>query len=90
MGDESPWAYPGDGEGPVHEVELAAFRIDRYAVTNEQFSRFVGGHEVAYRRRAVRMVLRVWRTPPRRLPPYSSSGGRAMVAPGDGGRLATS
>ena len=24
MGDESEWSYPGDGEGPVHEVELAA------------------------------------------------------------------
>jgi formylglycine-generating enzyme required for sulfatase activity len=41
MGDESEWAYPGDGEGPVHEVELAGFRIDRYAVTNEQFTKFV-------------------------------------------------
>lgn len=41
MGDESAWAYPGDGEGPVHEVELTAFRIDRCAVTNEQFTRFV-------------------------------------------------
>ena len=38
MGDESVWAYPGDGEGPVHEVELEGFRIDRYTVTNEAFS----------------------------------------------------
>ena len=30
MGDESEWAYAGDGEGPVHPVELAAFRaVDR-------------------------------------------------------------
>jgi len=41
MGDESVWAYPGDGEGPVHEVELDAFRIDAYAVTNAQFAEFV-------------------------------------------------
>jgi formylglycine-generating enzyme required for sulfatase activity len=35
------WAYPGDGEGPVHEVTLDAFRIDRFAVTNDSFARFV-------------------------------------------------
>lgn len=41
MGDESVWAYPGDGEGPVHEVTLDGFRIDRFAVTNDAFARFV-------------------------------------------------
>lgn len=41
MGDESVWAYPGDGEGPVHEVDLGPFRIDRFAVTNEAFASFV-------------------------------------------------
>jgi formylglycine-generating enzyme required for sulfatase activity len=41
MGDESEWSYAGDGEGPVHAVELVAFRIDRYAVTNAQFGAFV-------------------------------------------------
>ncbi|MGP0029036.1 MAG: formylglycine-generating enzyme family protein [Acidimicrobiales bacterium] len=41
MGDQSEWAYPGDGEGPVHDVALAAFQIDSYAVTNEQFAAFV-------------------------------------------------
>ena len=41
MGDESAWAYPGDGEGPVHEVVAGAFAIDRYAVTNEAFGSFV-------------------------------------------------
>ena len=41
MGDESEWSYPGDGEGPVHDVELASFRIDRYAVTNRDFAAFV-------------------------------------------------
>jgi sulfatase modifying factor 1 len=40
-GDESEWSYPGDGEGPVHDVELPEFRIDRCAVTNAQFSAFV-------------------------------------------------
>ncbi|HVJ98436.1 MAG TPA: formylglycine-generating enzyme family protein [Acidimicrobiia bacterium] len=41
MGDESPLAYPGDGEGPVHEVELSPFTIDAVAVTNERFAEFV-------------------------------------------------
>jgi len=41
MGDDSLWAYPGDGEGPVHDVTLDAFRIDRYTVTNEAFATFV-------------------------------------------------
>jgi formylglycine-generating enzyme required for sulfatase activity len=41
MGDDSVWAYPGDGEGPVHDVTLDAFRIDRFAVTNDAFARFV-------------------------------------------------
>jgi sulfatase modifying factor 1 len=41
MGDESEWSYPGDGEGPVHDVELAPFGIGRYAVTNRQFAEFV-------------------------------------------------
>ena len=41
MGDESHWAYPGDGEGPVHEVSLSHFAIDRYTVTNEAFAAFV-------------------------------------------------
>jgi formylglycine-generating enzyme required for sulfatase activity len=41
MGDDSVWAYPGDGEGPVHDVALDAFRIDRFAVTNDAFARFV-------------------------------------------------
>ncbi len=41
-GTSRRWSYPGDGEGPVHDVELASFRIDRYAVTNRDFAAFVG------------------------------------------------
>jgi formylglycine-generating enzyme len=46
MGDQSEWSYPGDGEGPVHEVRVSEFAIDRYAVTNEAFAAFVAatGH----------------------------------------------
>src|SRR4051812_46646804 len=41
MGDESDWSYPGDGEGPAHEVVIRDFAIDAHAVTNEMFSAFV-------------------------------------------------
>src|SRR5260221_13119826 len=41
VGDESEWSYPADGEAPVHDAELAVFRIDRHAVTNRQFAAFV-------------------------------------------------
>jgi len=41
MGDESAWAYPGDGEGPVHEVSVSPFAIDPYTVTNAAFAQFV-------------------------------------------------
>jgi len=41
MGDESDWSYPGDGEGPVHDVELSAFQIDRFALSNQLFVEFV-------------------------------------------------
>lgn len=37
--DSSP--FPADGEGPVRAVRLGEFSIDRYAVTNVQFTRFV-------------------------------------------------
>lgn len=41
MGTEDPRGYPSDGEGPVHEVELAPFRLARHAVTNDVFAAFV-------------------------------------------------
>ncbi len=41
MGTDYEGAFPQDGEGPVREVTLASFWIDRYTVTNELFSRFV-------------------------------------------------
>ncbi len=46
MGDASVWAYPGDGEGPVHDVDLDAFRIGMHSVTNTDFAGFVAatGH----------------------------------------------
>ena len=41
MGTDGPWAYEGDGEGPVHGVDLSPFAIDTTAVTNAEFATFV-------------------------------------------------
>ena len=41
MGTDDPIGFPADGEGPVREVELSPFLIDRYAVSNEDFAAFV-------------------------------------------------
>ena len=40
-GSNDPWAYPEDGEGPVCEVSVGAFWVDRHAVSNDAFSAFV-------------------------------------------------
>ncbi|MFF3259039.1 formylglycine-generating enzyme family protein [Streptomyces sp. NPDC002932] len=42
MGSEDADANPGDREGPVREVRVAAFAIDAYAVTNDRFAAFAG------------------------------------------------
>jgi formylglycine-generating enzyme required for sulfatase activity len=46
MGTDGPWAYDGDGEGPIHPVELAPFWIDATTVTNDAFVAFAAatGH----------------------------------------------
>jgi len=41
MGTDDPRGYASDGEGPVHEVELSAFRVGVHTVTNDQFAAFV-------------------------------------------------
>ncbi|MEV0651197.1 formylglycine-generating enzyme family protein [Phytomonospora sp. NPDC050363] len=41
LGGDDPDANPGDGEGPVREVELSAYRIDPVAVTVAKFATFV-------------------------------------------------
>jgi sulfatase modifying factor 1 len=41
MGSNDRFAYPADGEGPVHELRLRPFLIDRYAVSNDRFAAFV-------------------------------------------------
>lgn len=41
MGYDGPLANPGEGEGPVRRVEVAAYRIGATTVTNQQFATFV-------------------------------------------------
>jgi formylglycine-generating enzyme required for sulfatase activity len=41
MGSESGEGFPADGEGPIREVTLDPFYIDRYPVTNRQYMEFV-------------------------------------------------
>jgi formylglycine-generating enzyme required for sulfatase activity len=41
MGNSRSDGYPGDGEGPVHEVSLPAFDLATTSITNVQFSDFV-------------------------------------------------
>ena len=41
MGAESNEGFAADGEGPVREVTLAGFYIDRYPVTNRRFAEFI-------------------------------------------------
>ncbi|MGW1819744.1 formylglycine-generating enzyme family protein [Streptomyces sp. NPDC002125] len=46
MGTEDPEGFRADGEGPVREVRVSAFRIDAHAVSNRGFAEFVAatGH----------------------------------------------
>ena len=41
MGTDIQESFAADGEGPVREVTLAPFAIDRYPVTNDLFRKFV-------------------------------------------------
>jgi len=40
MGTEDSDGFPGDGEGPVREIELNPYWIDPFTVTNERFAAF--------------------------------------------------
>jgi formylglycine-generating enzyme len=41
MGTDNAEAFPEDGEGPVRNVTLCPFELDRFPVTNRLFSEFV-------------------------------------------------
>ena len=43
MGTADRDGFPDDGEGPVREVELSPFLVDRCAVGNDDFAAFVDG-----------------------------------------------
>lgn len=45
MGTVNSRGFPADGEGPVREVRLEPFLIDRYAVSNARFAEFVAATE---------------------------------------------
>jgi formylglycine-generating enzyme required for sulfatase activity len=46
MGTDPDVGFPQDGEGPVREMTVDPFYIDRHAVTNAEFLEFV--HETEY------------------------------------------
>ena len=41
MGTDYSDGFPHDGEGPVREITLDAFAIDRLPVTNDEFAKFI-------------------------------------------------
>ena len=47
MGTEDAQGFPQDGEGPVREVRVNPFWMDRFPVTNELFAQFV--RDTAYK-----------------------------------------
>ena len=66
------------------------FWIDPVAVSNSRFADVRGGHRLRDRRGALRLVVRVRRPAPRRLPRHAGHRRGAMVAPGVRGGLAPS
>lgn len=52
MGTDTDEGFPQDGEGPVREVKVDSFYIDKTTVTNRQFSRFI--NETGYKTEAER------------------------------------
>jgi sulfatase modifying factor 1 len=43
MGEDSPWSYPGDGEGPARSMSVGPFALDTEAVSNDRFAAFIDG-----------------------------------------------
>lgn len=52
MGTDYAEAFADDGEGPVREVSLSPFLLDRHTVTNAKFARFA--HDTGYETEAER------------------------------------
>ena len=70
MGDDSVWAYPGDGEGPCTRCPR---RVPHRPLRGDQrrLRRVRGRDRMDDRRRALRLVIRVRRAAPRRLPRHT-------------------
>ena len=90
MGDDSVWAYPDDGEGPVHEVEVRPLRVDAYTVSNARFAEFVDatGHRTDAERYEWSFVFAGFL--PDDFPDTRARRQRAVVAAGVRRRLASS
>ena len=88
MGSEERLAYPDDGEGPVRRVRVSAFRMDRLAVTNADFRRFVDESGYVTEAERIGWSLVFVGTSPGRGPTGSWRRPSSVVASGRGGRLA--
>ena len=90
MGDDSVWAYPDDGEGPVHEVEVRPLLVDAYTVSNARFAEFVDatGHRTDAERYEWSFVFAGFL--PDDFPDTRAVRQRAVVAAGVRRRLASS
>ena len=88
MGSVDARAYPADGEGPIHVVELSPFRIDAHAVTTTRFAEFVDatGHVTEAERFGWSFVFAGFL--PDDFPDDAGRRGLGVVAPGRGRRLA--
>ena len=90
MGSVEARAYPADGEGPIHDVELSPFRIDAHAVTTTRFAEFVDatGHVTEAERFGWSFVFAGFL--PDDFPDTRARRRRAVVAAGRRRRLAPS
>lgn len=66
-GTHEDTSFPADGEGPVHEVTVGPFYIDRHAVKNDEFFEFVR-ETTTPRCRTLRLVVHLPTLPGRRSP----------------------
>ena len=88
MGATDHLAYPGDGEGPLRQIILSAYEIDRCAVSNDDFAAFVDatgyrtesevlGWSFVFARTSARTTSR-----PPAPPPTLPGGGKSRARPG--------
>ncbi len=76
MGSEADWAYPN--EGPEHRVRVSGFWMDKHALTNAEFARFV--EETGYVTVAERAVE--WEEMKKQVPPGTPKPPEKVLQPG--------